>query len=137
MQKKRGNAQMLIPTIVMAVLAVTLLLIGYYRGTGEHIAGTRTGLVMIVQILPLLLCAFIIAGMVQVLLPQELIGRWVGAESGLRGLLIGSAAGGSRTAGGFSWRGNCWAPPTTRRRRLLVGWRELMRPVGPAAGSLR
>ena len=105
MPEKRGNSQMLsqmlIPTIVMAVLAVILLLIGYYRGGGEHLAGIRTGLVMIVQILPLLLCAFIIAGMIQVLLPHEVIGRWVGAESGLRGLLIGSLAGGLAPGGPF------------------------------------
>ncbi len=94
-------SQMLIPTIIMAVLAVILLLVGYYRGGGEHLAGTRTGLVMIAQILPLLLCAFIIAGMIQVLLPQEVIGRWVGAESGLRGLLIGSIAGGLTPGGPY------------------------------------
>jgi len=101
MHEKRGNSQMLIPTIVMAVLAIILLLVGYYRGGGEHLAGTRAGLLMIVQILPLLLCAFIIAGMIQVLLPQELIGRWVGAKSGLRGVLLGSIAGGLAPGGPY------------------------------------
>ena len=37
----------------------------------------------------------------QVLLPQEVIGRWVGAESGLRGLLIGSIAGGLAPGGPY------------------------------------
>ncbi len=101
MQEKRGNSEMLTPTIVMALLAMILLLAGYYRGGGEHIAGTRTGLVMIVQILPLLIFAFIVAGMAQVLLPQDVIGRWVGAESGLRGLLLGSVAGGLAPGGPY------------------------------------
>ena len=92
---------MLIPTIVMAVLAVILLLVGYYRGTGEHLAGAQSGLLMTVQILPLLIFAFIVAGMIQVLLPQELIGRWVGAESGLRGILLGSIAGGLAPGGPY------------------------------------
>ncbi len=94
-------SQMLIPTVVMLLLAVILLLVGYYRGEGEHIAGTRAGLLMIVQILPLLVFAFIVAGMVQVLLPQELMARWVGAESGLRGILIGSLAGGLAPGGPY------------------------------------
>jgi uncharacterized membrane protein YraQ (UPF0718 family) len=41
----------------------------------------------------LLVFALIVAGMVQVLLPQELISKWIGAESGIRGILIGTVAG--------------------------------------------
>jgi len=48
---------------------------------------------MTVQILPLLAFAFIVAGMVQVLIPRELLSEWVGAESGMRGILIGTVAG--------------------------------------------
>jgi uncharacterized membrane protein YraQ (UPF0718 family) len=48
---------------------------------------------MTVQILPLLIFAFIVAGMVQVLVPRELLSKWVGAESGMRGILIGTVAG--------------------------------------------
>jgi uncharacterized membrane protein YraQ (UPF0718 family) len=53
----------------------------------------RSALNTTVQILPLLIFAFIVAGMVQVLLPQELLSKWVGAESGMRGILIGTVAG--------------------------------------------
>jgi len=56
---------------------------------------------MIVQILPLLVFAFIVAGMIQVLLPRELLARWVGAESGIRGILIGTVAGGLSPGGPF------------------------------------
>lgn len=48
---------------------------------------------MLVQILPLLVMAFLVAGMVQMLLPRETVSRWIGAESGLRGILLGSAIG--------------------------------------------
>jgi len=41
----------------------------------------------------LLVFAFIVAGMVQVLLPRELLSKWVGVESGMRGILIGTVAG--------------------------------------------
>ena len=92
---------MLIPTIVMAVLAVILVLVGYYRGGGEHLAGMRTGLALTWQVLPLLLFAFIVAGMVQVLVPRELIAHWVGAGSGVRGIFIGAAAGGLAPGGPY------------------------------------
>ena len=84
---------MLISTIIMAVLAIILLFIGYYKGQGQHIKGMRSALNMTVRILPLLVFAFIVAGMVQVLLPQKLLSKWVGVESGMRGILIGTVAG--------------------------------------------
>jgi uncharacterized membrane protein YraQ (UPF0718 family) len=99
MDTKRRNSRMVIPTIVMGVLAMTLLLIGYYKGQGQHLSGLKSGLDMTIEILPLLIMAFIVAGMVQVLLPQHLLSRLLGEESGIRGILIGTVAG-SLTPGG-------------------------------------
>jgi uncharacterized membrane protein YraQ (UPF0718 family) len=101
MDKKRRNLNMLIPTIIMAVLAIVLLAVGYSKGEGQHIQGLRSGVKMIVEILPLLLFAFIVAGMVQVLLPQELLSRWIGEESGLKGIFIGTVAGGLTPGGPY------------------------------------
>ena len=92
---------MLIPTIIMAILATVLLAIGYSRGEGQHIQGLNSGLKMIVEIIPLLLFAFIVAGMIQVLLPQELLSKWIGEESGLKGILIGTIAGGLTPGGPY------------------------------------
>jgi uncharacterized membrane protein YraQ (UPF0718 family) len=101
MTKKRRNWNMLIPTIIMALLAAVLLGIGYSKGEGEHIQGLNSGLKMIIEIFPLLLFAFIVAGMVQVLLPQELLSRWIGEESGIKGILIGTLAGGVTPGGPY------------------------------------
>jgi uncharacterized membrane protein YraQ (UPF0718 family) len=92
---------MLIPTIIMGFLAVILILIGYNKGGGEHIIGLKSAYEMVIQILPLLLFAFIVAGMVQVLLPKEILSKWIGAESGIRGILIGSIAGGLSPGGPY------------------------------------
>lgn len=92
---------MLIPTAVMGTLAVILLTIGYYKGQEQHIIGVKSAMGMIVEILPLLVFVFIVAGMVQVLLPNELISKWVGVESGMRGILIGTVAGGLTPGGPF------------------------------------
>ena len=90
---------MLIPTIIMGVIAIALLYIGYQRGGGEHVVGLKSAGNLLLQITPLLIFAFIVAGMIQVLIPQEMVAKWVGVESGFRGLLIGSVLGGLMPGG--------------------------------------
>lgn len=100
-EKKRRRSSMVIPTMVMGSLAIILLFIGFYRGQGDHVSGLRITMNMTVEILPLLVFAFIVAGMVQVLIPKELISKWVGEESGMRGILLGTVAGGLSPGGPF------------------------------------
>ena len=100
-EKKRKKADMLIPTLIMAGLALALLLVAYIKGQGQYIAGLKFAMSTTVEILPMLIFAFIVAGMVRVLLPQELITKWVGAESGIRGILIGTVAGGLAPGGPY------------------------------------
>ncbi|MCU0722628.1 MAG: permease [Planctomycetes bacterium] len=78
---------------MMAVLAGVLFAVAAGRGPGEHVRGLKVALGLSRQMVPILVCALVVAGMMQVLIPRELIGRWVGTESGMRGILIGSAAG--------------------------------------------
>jgi len=85
----------------MGVLAIVLIFIAYSKGGGEHIVGLKSAGNMLVQIIPLLIFAFIIAGMVQVLLPFEMISKWLGAESGFRGILIGTVVGGFAPGGPY------------------------------------
>jgi len=92
---------MLIPTIIMGVIAAILLFIGYQKGGGEHILGLKSAGNLLLQITPLLIFAFIIAGMIQQLVPTEMISQWLGAESGFRGILIGTAMGGFMPGGPY------------------------------------
>jgi uncharacterized membrane protein YraQ (UPF0718 family) len=101
MNKGRRNSGMLIPTIVLGILVVILLTMGYYKGEGQHISGLKSGLVMTLQLMPLLVFALVTASMVQELLSHETVAKWVGAESGIRGILIGSFAGGLCPGGPF------------------------------------
>ncbi|MFC1929249.1 permease [Chloroflexota bacterium] len=82
---------MLIPTIIMGVLAIILILISYQKGV--HFQGLRVSWNILLQIAPLLVFAFIVAGMLQTLIPQEIISRWVGMESGFRGIITGTVMG--------------------------------------------
>jgi uncharacterized membrane protein YraQ (UPF0718 family) len=62
-------------------------------GSDTVIKGLKAAWAMMVLVGPRLLAAFILAGFVQVLLPKNLIIKWVGAESGMRGILIASSVG--------------------------------------------
>jgi len=99
--KNRRLRQMLIPTIIMGVIALALLFIGYQKGGGEHILGLKAAGSLLLQIVPLLIFAFIVAGMIQHLVPTEMISRWIGMESGFRGILIGTVLGGVAPGGPF------------------------------------
>ena len=93
---------MLIPMIILGVIAVTLLAVGYFRGQGEHILGLKSGVGILIQMLPMLVLAFIVAGMIQALVPTEMISKWLGAESGMRGIFIGTAVGSLMPGGPMS-----------------------------------
>lgn len=94
--------QMLIPTIVMAVLAVVFILIAYYRGgTPQLTVGLKGAGNMLLQMAPLLILAMIVAGIIPTLVSQEAISKWVGAESGIKGILIGTVVGGVMPGGPY------------------------------------
>lgn len=92
MKLKREKSNMLIPTIFMGVLALVLSGVAYVQG--KHLTGLKSAGAMLLEILPLIIFAFIIAGMVQVLVPEEMIAGWLGKKSGMRGILMGTLAGG-------------------------------------------
>lgn len=95
------GSSMMVSTLVMGAIAITLVIIGHYRGQGESIQGIKTGFWMLVSLLPLLVFAFMVAGMAQALIPREFIVHWIGEGSGLRGVLVGTAAGALTPGGPF------------------------------------
>ncbi|MGK7344965.1 MAG: permease [Candidatus Nitrospinota bacterium M3_3B_026] len=95
------KSNVIVSTLIMAALAIGLVLFGYARGQGQHVAGLKTGLYMFIDILPLLIFAFMVAGMAQVIIPKEMIAKLVGEESGVKGIFIGSAAGALTPGGPF------------------------------------
>lgn len=101
MAKPGRKADMLIPTIIMGAIALILTFLAYTKGQSQHLVGLKSAATMTYQILPMLIFAFIIAGMIQVLLPRELVTKWIGAESGFRGILIGTVAGGFSPGGPY------------------------------------
>jgi len=86
----------------MGVLAIVFAFLVYQKGgTSELIGGLKGGGNMLLQMVPLLIFAMIIAGIIPLLVSPEAIARWVGAESGWRGIFIGSVVGGLMPGGPF------------------------------------
>ncbi len=83
----------LLSTLVLAVVAIVLGVIAYLRDPGLPLLGVKNGASMLWFIIPRLVPAIIIAGLLQVLVPQEVVSRHFGRESGLRALVIASLAG--------------------------------------------
>lgn len=93
MKIRKEKQTMLIPIIIMGLIAAVLTVIAFNRGQGEHIAGFKSAMDIALQIIPMLIFAIIIAGMLQSLLPHDAVEKWIGGESGMRGILLGTVAG--------------------------------------------
>jgi len=83
----------IVSTLVLAVVAVALAVVAYLRDPGLPVLGIKNGASMLWFIIPRLVPAIIIAGLLQVLVPQEAVQRYFGRDSGVRALLVASAAG--------------------------------------------
>lgn len=83
-----------ITTIVLAVVAAILFVIALRQGRNVAVNGLLAAWGTLRRNLLLLILGFILAGLAQVLIPQELITRWLGDQAGFRGILIGCVVGG-------------------------------------------
>jgi uncharacterized membrane protein YraQ (UPF0718 family) len=81
-------------TLVLAAVAAILLAIAFWRGRDLPLAGLSAAGRTLWRNLPILLLGFVIAGLVQVLVPRDLISRWLGTQAGVKGVLIACVAGG-------------------------------------------
>ena len=81
-------------TLILAAIAAVLLLIAFRQGRDLPLAGLLAGGRTLWRNLPLLLLGFVVAGLAQVLIPRELITRWLGNEAGVKGVFIGCIVGG-------------------------------------------
>jgi uncharacterized membrane protein YraQ (UPF0718 family) len=80
-------------TVVLFALATIFAVIAYVKDPGLPWIGARNGFSMLSFILPRLVPALLLAGLMQVVVPQEVVSRYFGRESGLRALVIASIAG--------------------------------------------
>jgi len=65
----------------------------YSKGKEVFCTGLGASWSMFLNVAPRLGAAFLMAGFVEVLVPKDLITKWIGEKSGLRGILIATLAG--------------------------------------------
>jgi len=86
-------------TIVMMSAALIMLAIVYYKSPAAANKGLNATGSLILEITPRMVAAFLLAGLFQAIVPQELIVRWMGHGAGFKGLLVGMTLGGITPGG--------------------------------------
>jgi len=82
-------------TLILGAIAGAMLVISFCRGGGDlALKGLEAAGNTLWRNLIILLLGFVIAGLAQALIPQDLITRWLGEEAGIKGILLGCVAGG-------------------------------------------
>jgi uncharacterized membrane protein YraQ (UPF0718 family) len=88
---------------VIATLAVTAATIVFFRdGQARFLAILTDDLGLFGMMLPKVLAGCLIGAFVTLLLPREAIVRWVGADSGIWGILLATVAGAILPGGPFT-----------------------------------
>jgi len=80
-------------TLILVLISALLLAIAFFQGRDLPLAGLMVAWRTLWRNLPVLLLGFVIAGLVQLLVPKELITRWLGAQSGVKGVLVACVVG--------------------------------------------
>lgn len=81
-------------SLVLAAAAAVLLVLALRRGPDVAVDGLLAAWETFRRNLVLLVLGFVLAGLVQVLIPRDLVTRWLGEEAGVRGVLLGCLVGG-------------------------------------------
>lgn len=79
--------------ILLLVVAILVVLAWQQGGVDLVLAGLVDGARLLWMVLPLLVAAFVLAGLIQVLVTKEMVTRWLGKEAGWRGIALASLGG--------------------------------------------
>jgi uncharacterized protein len=84
-------------------LACVALILGFLAwkngGVPLALAGIQSGGQILLSVIPLLIAAFLTAGLIQSIVSQDMVTRWLGSESGWKGLAL-ACLGGALIPGG-------------------------------------
>jgi uncharacterized membrane protein YraQ (UPF0718 family) len=80
-------------TLVLAAAAVVLAALAYLKDPGLPLLGVKNGVAMLAFVIPRMVVALLLAGLMQVLVPQDFVSRHFGQGGGLRALVLATLAG--------------------------------------------
>ncbi len=88
--------------IVMLMLLIGLAALAHWRGGSELLEkGFHDGWYLLVRFIPIIVLSFLAAGFAEALVPREWVRETLGADSGMKGILIATAAGVITPSGPF------------------------------------
>lgn len=86
----------------MAAVALILVVIALFQGGWALVGeGFATAGKTLLEVFPLIIIAFIIAGSISALISKEMVTKWLGAEAGWKGPLLGTLMGALVPGGPF------------------------------------
>jgi uncharacterized membrane protein YraQ (UPF0718 family) len=90
--------------LVLLFVILTLAVFAYIKDGWELVLlGFTEGINILTRELLLLAAAFLTAGFLQALVKREMITRWLGRESGIKGILLASLGGGLIPGGPYAY----------------------------------
>ena len=92
-------------TLVLAAVAVVLTVVAYLKDPGLPLLGVKNGVSMLAFVLPRMVVALLLAGLMQVLVPEGFVSRHFGQGGGIRALLLATL----QTPWRFRTKRHLWA----------------------------
>jgi uncharacterized membrane protein YraQ (UPF0718 family) len=89
------------PIFLLAVAVFLAGLIWKLKGPEAILSGLSIGWNVLLSVLPLLIAAFLVAGLVQVLATKELVTKWLGTATGWKGIALACLGGGLMPGGPY------------------------------------
>lgn len=88
-------------TFILGLLAIVFVVLGYLHSGKSAFLHFSNVFRLLLNILPMIFFAFVIAEMVSILVPKETLAHWIGKASGWRGIWIGTLVGGFTPGGPY------------------------------------
>lgn len=81
------------PLVLLIVIIFLVILTAVQQSPSAVLDGFLTGGKVLWQTIPLLFAAFVVAGLTQVLVTEEFVTRWLGSQTGWKGIGLACLAG--------------------------------------------
>lgn len=89
------------PLYLLGVVILLVILTWALKGPAAILDGLSSGWGVFLSVVPLLLAAFLVAGLVQVLATKELVTKWLGSATGWKGIALACLGGGLMPGGPY------------------------------------
>ncbi len=94
MDDQKRSPQMDLTTLILIIISGALLIYMLIKDKTMALDGIKSAGITLWENLAILLVGFLLAGLIQVLIPKEMIVNWLGNQAGFKAVLIGCVTGG-------------------------------------------